>query len=132
MRFAGRLPRLTFIVSAAAVAGVFLLSACGSGAVGAIAAPVKNVPGGDPAHGPQAMNNYGCAACHVIPGVVGARGRVGPSLAGVASRAVIAGRLANTPDNLIRWIRDPQGVSPGTVMPNMGVGETDARDIAAY
>src|SRR5438093_1229200 len=63
---------------------------------------------------------------------VAASGRVSPSLAGVASRAVIAGRLANTPDNLIRWIRDPQGVSPGTVMPNMGVGETDARDIAAY
>lgn len=45
---------------------------------------------------------------------------------------VVAGMLRNSPANLIRWIRDPQGVVPGNAMPDMGVTEADARDIAAY
>jgi cytochrome c1 len=40
--------------------------------------------------------------------------------------------LRNTPPNLVRWIREPQAVVPGNAMPNMGVSEVDARDIAAY
>ena len=129
-----RLSRATLAISAAAVAGAFLLSTCGPGplAIGALAAPAQDVPGGDPARGRVAIDRYGCGACHIIPGVVGARGRVGPSLAGGASRAVIAGRLANTPENLIRWIEAPQSVSPGSVMPDMGVTEQDAKDIAEY
>jgi len=55
-----------------------------------------------------------------------------PIARGVASRAGIAGRLANTPENLIRWIDAPQSFSPGSVMPDMGVTEADARDTAAY
>jgi cytochrome c1 len=45
---------------------------------------------------------------------------------------MIAGRLGNSPDNLQRWIRDPQAVSPGTAMPDLNVGERDARDITAF
>jgi cytochrome c1 len=33
---------------------------------------------------------------------------------------------------MLRWIREPQEVSPGSVMPEMGVTEQDGRDIAAY
>ena len=40
--------------------------------------------------------------------------------------------LRNSPANLVRWIRDPQGVVPGNAMPNMGVSDAEARDIAAY
>jgi cytochrome c1 len=40
--------------------------------------------------------------------------------------------LPNTPDNLVRWLRDPQAVSPQTIMPDLGLGEPQARDIAAY
>jgi cytochrome c1 len=57
---------------------------------------------------------------------------VGPPLGNVARRAVIGGRLSNTPDNLTRWIQDPQGVDPGNAMPNLGVSAAEARDIAAY
>ena len=45
---------------------------------------------------------------------------------------LIAGKLANTPDNLVRWIRQPKTVKPLTAMPDMGVSEGDARDMAAY
>lgn len=129
--------RQTAAMSTVAVAGMVVLSMCAPGVPGAsittaIGSPTKDVPGGDPSRGPAAMQKYGCIACHVVPGVVAARGQVGPTLSGVATRSIIAGRLSNTPDNLIHWIQDPQGVSPGTVMPNMGVTEADARDIAAY
>jgi cytochrome c1 len=62
------------------------------------------------------------SACHVIPGVPGARGMVGPPLTMFARRAYIAGQLPNEPDNLLRWLQDPQAVEPGTAMPNLGVG----------
>jgi len=57
---------------------------------------------------------------------------VGPYLGGLGERQVIAGRLPNTASDLEHWIQDPQGVSPGTAMPYMGVTDTDAADIAAY
>ena len=54
------------------------------------------------------------------------------SLAGVGSRAMIAGRLPNTPANLQRWIENPPALAPGTDMPELGVTAADARDMAAY
>jgi cytochrome c2 len=74
----------------------------------------------------------GCGSCHTISGVDGADGKIGPSLAGVAERRTIAGRLENTPQNLTLWIREPQRVDPGNLMPGLGLSEADARDIAAY
>ena len=75
---------------------------------------------------------YGCGACHRLAHVRKASGMVGPSLDGIAVREMVAGRLGNSPDNLQRWIRDPQHVSPGTAMPDLNVGERDARDITAF
>jgi cytochrome c1 len=57
---------------------------------------------------------------------------VGPPLDGVAARAFIGGHLANRPENMERWIRDPQHVAPGTAMPDLKAGEADARDITAF
>jgi cytochrome c1 len=88
--------------------------------------------GGDPSRGQAAISRYGCSTCHTVPGVSGANGLVGPPLSQVASRVYLAGRLQNTPDNMIQWIRNPQGVDDKTAMPNLGVTETDARDITSY
>jgi cytochrome c2 len=90
------------------------------------------VGGGDADRGRVALDGFGCGACHVIPGVSGARGLVGPPLTMFARRAYIAGQLPNQPDNLLRWIQDPQAVEPGTAMPNLGVKPEVARDMAAY
>lgn len=90
------------------------------------------VPGGDADRGRQRLTQYGCAACHTIPGIGNANGNVGPPLTRIGDRTYIAGVLNNTPANMVRWIRSPQGVVPGNAMPNMGVSEADARDIAAY
>ncbi|MCA1815307.1 MAG: c-type cytochrome [Acidobacteria bacterium] len=88
--------------------------------------------GGDPAKGREAISRYGCATCHTIPGVKGADALVGPSLEHVASRSYVAGVLQNTPPNMIRWIQNPPEVDRLTAMPNLGVTDTDARDIVAY
>jgi cytochrome c1 len=68
----------------------------------------------------------------VIPGVAAAEGRVGPPLTDLVDRTFIAGRLRNEPSALVRWIRDPRAVDPNTAMPDLGVTDGDARDIAAY
>ncbi len=107
---------------------VLLLAACG----GDDTTLAVQMTGGDPANGPALIREYGCGTCHVIPGVRGAGGLVGPPLTDFAHRAYIAGAVANTPEHLITWIRVPQAIQPGTAMPNMGVAEQEARDIAAY
>ena len=88
--------------------------------------------GGGVEAGRAAVKTYGCDAWHTIPGVVDARGLVGPPLTQIANRIYIAGVLTNTPDNLIEWIQNPPGVDPRTAMPNLGVDGAAARDIAAY
>ena len=95
-------------------------------------APTYQVTSGDVGRGREALIRHGCGACHAIAGVPGARGRVAPSLTDVRERSYLAGRLPNTPGNMIRWIQNPQGFIPGTAMPNLGVTESEARDIAAY
>jgi len=82
--------------------------------------------------GASALRQHACNSCHTIPGLTGPDTQVGPPLAGLAGRSLIAGRLPNTEDNLVRWIRTPQAIKPGTAMPDMGVGEAHAREIAAY
>ena len=82
--------------------------------------------------GKAALQQYACVTCHDIPGVVGAYAPVGPPLGGIAARKLIAGNLANTPENMIRWLRSPPSVNPVTAMPDLGVTERDARDIAEF
>lgn len=88
--------------------------------------------GGDPSRGPGLMIQYGCAGCHEIRGVRGPGGLVGPPLTGIGKRVYIAGRLTNTPGNLIQWITNPREVDPKTAMPVTGISDAEARDVAAY
>ena len=90
------------------------------------------IPNADPQRGWQAIQDYGCGTCHTIPGVPSANATVGPPLTDWADRQFIAGSLANTPNNLVEWIRFPQSIEPGTAMPDMDVSEPVAKDIAAY
>ena len=88
--------------------------------------------GGDPSRGEALFIQYGCGSCHALKNVRSATGTVGPPLDGIALRVIVAGHLANNPANMEKWIRDPQHVSPGTAMPDLHVGEGDARDITAF
>jgi cytochrome c len=90
------------------------------------------ITGGNPQRGKAALSKYGCSTCHTIPGVRGADALVGPPLTQMGSRSYIAGVLPNTPGNMMRWIEDPLEVDRLTAMPNLGVTDTDARDISSY
>jgi cytochrome c len=94
--------------------------------------PARAVPGGDVELGRQAIDLYGCIACHSVPGVRGPSTYVGPPLDHWDQRRYIAGRVPNELDNLLAWIRNPQAIDPQTAMPNLNVSEEDARHIAAY
>lgn len=90
------------------------------------------VPGGNVQRGKAALEHYECGVCHVIPGVRGARGLVGPPLSSYRRHVYVAGKFPNSPEVLVRWIQDPPALAPLTAMPNVGVSEAQARDIAAY
>lgn len=95
--------------------------------------PRQVVAGGDASRGRAHVLRYGCGSCHVIPGIPLAVGRVGPSLSGVADRTYLAGgQLVNNAPTLVAWIMEPQRIRPGSVMPDLGVSSSHARDIAAY
>ncbi|MGA7158752.1 MAG: hypothetical protein WBY53_18040 [Acidobacteriaceae bacterium] len=86
----------------------------------------------DPAQGKVLLQSYGCGSCHTIPGIATAHGMVGPPLFYFSRRTLIAGELPNTPDNLIRWIQNAPAIEPGTAMPDLGVSQGNAKDMAAY
>lgn len=83
-------------------------------------------------HGAELIAQRGCGSCHTIPGVRGATGKVGPPLTQIGDQAIIGGKLPNTEENLITWIRTPQSVVPGNAMPNTELSDHDARDIVSY
>jgi cytochrome c len=88
--------------------------------------------GGDPERGAFLIQRYGCGGCHRIPGVAGAGGKAAPSLEHLASQTYTSGSLPNTPGNVMRWIESPHSILPGTKMPELGIGDTEARDITTY
>ena len=108
------------------LASVALLAGCSE------SPPKLHVAGGEAGRGKVAIERYGCAACHTIPGIPGYGANVGPPLGELASRAYVGGVLPNLPHNLVRWLQDPPAIAPRTVMPNLGVSEAEARDMAAY
>jgi cytochrome c2 len=119
---------LQFNPSTSAVMLLALAAACAPGPASSRAREV------DPNHGRELAQAAGCGACHIVPGVETPPGgdQIGPPLAGFARRASIAGMLPNTPDELLNWLRAPQSLKPGDAMPDLGLSDADARDIAAY
>lgn len=97
-----------------------------------VAAACKREENADVERGKQLTIQYGCNACHDIPGVKGAHGMVGPPLAKMALRTTIAGKFPNTSENMSKWIQNPQSMDPANAMPNLGVTPKDAQDITAF
>ena len=92
----------------------------------------RELTGGEPRKGKAAIVKYGCDTCHSIPGILTATATVGPPLSQIALRSYLAGRIDNTPENMIKWIREPRSVDPQTAIPETGVTLADGRDIAEY
>jgi cytochrome c oxidase subunit 2 len=85
------------------------------------------------AKGEKLFMTKGCMGCHSLQAVKAPKGLIGPNLANVGARShIAAGWLKNTDENLERWIREPQTVKKGVLMPNLGVTEEEARALRAY
>jgi cytochrome c2 len=98
---------------------------------GAIKLWASETTGGNSERGKDAIGKHGCAACHTIDGI-SSEAMVGPPLTRMAARSYLAGNMQNNAANLIRFIQHPRAVHNDTAMPEMGLTDEEARDIAAY
>jgi cytochrome c oxidase subunit 2 len=97
------------------------------------AAAASLAQGPEYAAGEKLFMTKGCMGCHSLQAAGAPKGLTGPNLANVGARSHIAGGwLPNTDANLERWIREPQAVKKGVLMPNLGVTVEEARALRAY
>jgi len=94
---------------------------------------IPNTPtSGEAAKGAKLFMTEACMNCHTVRGTAAAA-RVGPDLTHLDTRETIgAGVLMNTPENLKKWLLNPQAYKPGPLMPNMKLSEDKANQIVAY
>ncbi|HJQ13330.1 MAG TPA: c-type cytochrome [Anaerolineales bacterium] len=118
------------ILLACLVVAIFFSAAC-TADVNGMPEP-RSSSKSDIESGRRLIANYGCGSCHFITGVPGADSRAAPPLDRFYERTYIAGQLSNTEENLVLWIQNPQQIDPGNAMPDLGVSEEEAHDIAAY
>lgn len=88
--------------------------------------------GGSPQAGKFVIAKYKCGSCHTIPGIRDATGVFGPPLNSIASRSIIGGNFPNDPSTLEHWVMDAPSMKPATAMPDLGLSQTDARNVVAY
>ncbi|HLT58406.1 MAG TPA: cytochrome c, partial [Limnochordales bacterium] len=82
--------------------------------------------------GREVFETRACFACHAIEGTT-AQGDVGPNLTDIGVRTTLAaGMMQNTPENLARWISDPQSIKPGSLMPVVGLTPQELSDLVTY
>ena len=120
---------MTRLLIFAGVVGLTTVACTGGRDTGEVY-PIRT--GGNASDGARVIVTKNCGSCHTIPGIREAKGVVGPPLYFFSRRTFIAGQLPNTPDNLTRWVQAPQSVEANTAMPNLGLTERQARDVAAY
>jgi cytochrome c oxidase subunit 2 len=88
--------------------------------------------GSEVSQGRHIFETTACINCHAVAGTV-ANGRFGPDLTHLMSRETIAaGAATNNPQNLRLWIRNPDAIKPGSLMPAMELNDKDLDALAGY
>jgi cytochrome c oxidase subunit II len=73
-----------------------------------------------------------CGSCHRVGGST-ATGVFGPDLTHYMSRETLgSGVAANSSENIRAWVKDPQALKPGCLMPNMKLDDHEVDQIVAY
>lgn len=94
--------------------------------------PPNNSTSPDINAGRQLFFSQTCVNCHTIRGT-SASATIGPDLTYVARRKELGGGvLENSRENLIRWLKNPQAIKPGSKMPNFNLTEEQVHQLVAY
>ena len=122
-------------------ASILVLAACSAPAPApaaskpaASAASSGTTVTGDAAAGKELFLRKGCVACHTAQGIQGATGTIGPNLNGIgdpAKKPKLTDGGTNTAEHIREWIKDPQKLKPGTMMPNLQLSDKEADDLTA-
>ena len=84
------------------------------------------------ARGQKVFESNSCISCHTVRGTI-ANGKFGPDLTHLMSRETIAAGVAiNNPEYLKIWLKNPDEMKPGALMPAMNLGDKDLNDLVAY
>jgi cytochrome c oxidase subunit 2 len=84
------------------------------------------------AKGRQIFETTACVNCHTVAGT-NAKGKFGPDLTHLMSRGTIAaGAAQNNRENLRLWVKDPDAIKPGALMPAMQLSDPDADAVTDY
>ena len=79
-----------------------------------------------------AFLSLNCINCHTVSGTP-ATGTFGPDLSHLMSRATLgSGVIPNTPENLRAWVKDPQAIKQGSLMPNMQLNTRELDEVVIY
>ncbi len=96
---------------------------------------LKPVPANDDAVAGRArriLQQLTCLNCHAVSGI-STNGTAAPDLTHMAGRQTLgAGVMENTPDNLTRWLKNPQAIKPGCLMPDFKLTDQQVRDLADF
>jgi cytochrome c oxidase subunit 2 len=80
--------------------------------------------------GEQIFASAPCTSCHAISGV--SSGRIAPNLTHFGGRRTLVGLRPNNPETLAEWIRNPQSIKPGALMPPLHLDDQQLADLSAY
>lgn len=82
--------------------------------------------------GRRVFESTACVNCHTVAGT-NAKGKFGPDLTHLMSRSTIAsGAVENTKENLRLWVKNPDAIKPGCLMPAMQMSEQEIDAVTAY
>lgn len=75
-----------------------------------------------------------CSSCHTVTGSGAPASKdVGPDLTHLGDRKTLAaGVVPNTPDELRKWLADPNSIKPGSNMPNLQLSPQQLDALVAY
>jgi cytochrome c oxidase subunit II len=95
--------------------------------------PAQAPTNGAALKGQELFRTSSCINCHAINGVPGANLRVAPDLTHVGSRKQLAsGMIDNTPANMRLWLKSPQHIKPGALMPDFTFSDEQLDQLATY
>jgi cytochrome c oxidase subunit 2 len=92
--------------------------------------PAADVASAD--EGRRVLESTACVNCHTVAGT-NAKGKFGPDLTHLMNHTTItSGAAENTKENLRLWVKEPDAIKPGCLMPAMQMSEQDIDAVTAY